>query len=147
MPVQEYDVAIEGIGRVDYSNAVELTTEPVISSWQNVYSYYTTVTVPAAGFLDVIIPISSDLVCLVYDYFASIPSNRLIRLIVYDGASEVFNKAAYQTVTKHINRGKKFQGSILFRVYNYRTVAEPDMYLGAAGMFTTEEQYTLHISP
>jgi len=152
MPIQEYDVAIEGIGRVDYSNAVEVTTEPVITSWQNVYTDSALVAIPALGSTVVDLPITSDLVVIIYDFFASIPSNRLIRLEVIEIDSAglsvtVLRETKYQTIAAHMSRGRKFQNRIQFVVYNYAPVPEPAMQIGAAGIFTTEQEFYLSISP
>ena len=154
MPIVEtYPVVVEGIGRVDYSNAVEITTEPVITSWQNVFTFSELVApIPAGGSLAVNMPIPSDLVVIIYDYFASIPANRLIRLVVemVDPAGPVItvlDELAYQTVSIHLLRGKTFVGSIRYTLYNYAATPETGMRIGAAGIYTTEDQFTLHISP
>lgn len=110
MPVIEtYPVEAKGIGRRDYSSATEVSVEPVICSWQNLYTYSRTATVPALGTFtrDVEVPLAQ--VVLLYDVFASIPANYLIRVILQaiDAVGTVmtaFDKSRYQQISHHFNR-------------------------------------------
>jgi len=145
-----FDVQAQGIGRSDYSSAVEISTEPFITSWQSVYSHSEFVNIPANGNTVVDIPLTQDLVVILYDFFASIPANRLIRLVVQiqDTAGAVLtvvDEQDYQTVVAHISKGAYSINNIRFVVYNFSNTPENDMVIGCAGMYTTLQQFTLHI--
>lgn len=147
---RDFTVAARGVGRKDYSSATEKSVEPVISSWQSGYLYRGAVVVPALGSLTTDIEVELDQVVIIYDFFASIPSNRLIRLIVQavgeDGAVlDVLDKTSYQTVVAHILKGVEFFKIIRFITYNYADVDE-DMRIGCSGMYTSLTEYLLYIA-
>jgi hypothetical protein len=151
MTVTTFTVPAVGVGRADYSVATEKSVEPVISSWQSVYLYREVVTVPAGGNVVMNVAIELDQVVLVYDFFTSIPANRLIRLLVEDIDAEgiaytVIDEAAYQTVTKHLLKGYPFLNTIRFTTYNYGDVDE-DFRIGCAGLYTSLEEYYIRVSP
>jgi len=151
MPVT-LDVATRGVARRDYSTATEKFVEPVISSWQSVYLYQANVVVPPEGSLTTDVAVELGQVVLVYDFFASIPSNRLIRLEVFtiDSLGVAFravNKYGFQTVVSHITKGIPFLATIRFVTYNYSSIAENYMRIGCSGIYTSEEEYYLRLAP
>lgn len=157
MPVLEksYSVQPRAIGRVDYSSAIEVTTEPFVTSWQSGYNYAALITVPAAGSIVVNVPIATPLVVILYDFFASIPSNKMIRLIVEcsDIAGtliQAVNRLEYQAITAHVSKGIYSVTNIRFTAYNYFAAPETEFVIGCSGMFTTLAEFTAevqHFSP
>jgi hypothetical protein len=144
--VQQFDVAVEGIGRLDYSSGVEVTTEPFVTSWQSGYSYASMQTVPAAGTKVVNVALPTDQVVILYDFFASIPANRLIRLVVetldtLGAVSRPVDKLDYQKIAAHVSKGIYSVNFIRFTLYNYAPVIENEMVIGCAGMYTTLAQF------
>lgn len=151
MAVKTFTAEAKGVGRADYSVSTEKSVEPVISSWQSVYLYREKVTVPAGGSLVTNVEVELDQVVLIYDFFTSIPANRLIRLKVEDIDAEgiaytVIDEVAYQTVAKHVSKGYPFLNTIRFTTYNYGDVAE-DFRIGCAGLYTSLEEYYIRVSP
>ncbi len=136
-------VPAKGVGRRDYSAATEKFVEPVISSWQSVYTGYQAVSVPAGGSVVTDIQVALDQVVLLYDFFASIPANSLIRLLVEAvdalGAVTVIDKTTYQTVAEHVLKGYPFFQIIRFTTYNYG-VAQ-DFRIGCCGLYTSLGEY------
>jgi len=144
-------VPAKGIGRRDYSIASEKFVEPVISSWQNVYIHRDTITVPALGNIATDVNVPLDQVVLIYDFFASIPSNHLIRLKVdaVDSLGAVVNildKVGLQTIVASLLKGHPFLNIIRFTTYNYRAVDEDYMRIGCAGLYTSREEYYIRIA-
>ena len=145
-------VASRGVGRPDYSSSIEVSVEPVITSHESVYSYRGAVIIPASSntVTDVTVPLNQ--IVLIHDFYASIPANMLIRLVVeaIDAAgttTEVVDQSGYQKVVQHINKGYPFFATIRFTVYNYNTVAENNMRIGCAGFFTSAEEYFIRPNP
>lgn len=150
MNVETSVVTARGVGRKDYSGATEMSVEPLISSWQSVYLYHEGLFVPAGGYMvrDVETPLNQ--VVLLYDFFASIPANRLIRLKVeaVDALGVPYvnvDETAFQTVTQHISKGYPFFKTIRFTAYNYGDDNEWNFWIGCAGLYTSEEQYYVGI--
>lgn len=140
-----------GIGKADYSTGVEFSVEPVISSWQSVYLYRGTVIVPAGGSLVTDVQVSLDQVVLIYDFYASIPSNQLIRLSVaavdsLGVVANVIDRSCYQTIDAHLLRGHPFFYIIRFTTYNYGVVDEENMRIGCTGLYTTSEEYYIRVA-
>lgn len=151
MKVSIFTVPARGIGRKDYSEATEKFVEPVISSWQSVYLYRQLVTVPAGGSVVTNVAVPLNQVVLLYDFFASIPANSLIRLVVesIDQAGTaviVVDESAYQTVVTHLLKGFPFFITIRFTTYNYGGV-DQGFRIGCSGLYTSLEEYFIEVSP
>jgi len=149
--VETYAVQAQGIGRIDYSDAVEVTTEPFVTSWQSGYNYASMQTVPAAGSKVVDVPIPTPQVIILYDFFASIPSNKLIRLVVetvdtFGVTSRPVDKSAYQSIVAHVSKGIYSVNTIRFTLYNYAPVIENEMVIGCSGMYTTLAEFTFDMN-
>jgi len=150
--VEVYPVQAQGIGRVDYSQIVERTTEAFITSWQNSYNYFYHVpNIPAGGSLLIDIPLNPLQVVILYDFFASIPSNQLIHLIVQvedmTGAIAIcLDKTGYQTIIHRISKGVQSINHIYFTVENYAAIPETNMLIGCSGMYTSMAEFTLDAS-
>lgn len=145
-------VIATGVGRADYSVGIEMTVEPVITSYQSAYLYRDAVVVPAGGSLVKEVSVPLDQVVLLYDFYATIPANRLIRMVVEAVASdetstEVVNKAAYQTVEAHLSKGYPFFHIIRFTLYSYGDVDEDYMRIGCAGLYTSVQEFFIMVSP
>jgi len=148
--IETYTVRAEGVGRKDYSKMSEFSVEPTIRSYQSLYSHCELITVPANSDTVVDIEIPLDQVVMVYDFMASIPSNNLVRMNVTAvdpvGATlTIFDKAAYQTVEKHIAKGIQFFHIIRMTLYNYRDVDETFMRISCNGLYTSSTEYFLRI--
>lgn len=149
--VETYSVAVEGIGRLDYSSGVEVTTEPFVTSWQSGYNYAAMITVPAAGSKVINVAIPTAQVVILYDFFASVPSNKLIRMVVetldtLGVASRPVDKMGYQKIAAHVSKGIYSVNSVRFTLYNYAAVVENEMVIGCSGMYTTLAEFTNDIS-
>lgn len=146
-----FNVKAKAIGRVDYSNAVEITTEPFVTSWQSGYNYANLIAVPAGGTTVVNVPIVTPLVVILYDFFASIPSNRMIRLTV--DTSDItgtliraVDRLEYQSIAAHISKGIYSVINIRFTAYNYAATPETEFVIGCSGMFTTLAEFMAQVS-
>lgn len=149
MPVM-FAVPAEGVGRKDYSQAAEYFVEPVISSWQSVYSMRQSIVVPALGSLVTDIPVTPKHVVLLYDFFASITENRLIRLQVaavdqVGTVGIIVDDNGYQTVVEHLSKGQPFFIIIRFIVQNYSPVNQ-SCRIGCTGIITSLQEFYLNIS-
>lgn len=149
--VEVYTVQPQGIGRADYSSGVEVSTEPFVTSWQSGYNYASLISVPAAGSTVVDVAIPTPRVVILYDFFASVPSNKLIRLVVetldtLGVASRPVDKLDYQKITAHVSKGIYSVSNIRFTLYNYAAVVENEMVIGCSGMYTTLAEFASDIS-
>jgi len=142
-----FTVAPRGIGRVDYSGAIEVTTEPFVTSWQGVYSYSAQLPPLAPASHETFIRnIPQGLVVILYDFFLTIPSNRLIRLVVQledtlGNLARVVDQSGYQTVATHIAKGCYFVNQLHLTAYNYAEVPEGWFIAGFNGIYTTLEEF------
>lgn len=148
MPVT-FPVVARGVGRKDYSMATEKAVEPVITSWQSVYMFRKAIVIPALSNVVTDIEVPLKQVVLLYDFFASIPANRLIRLkvdAIYAGETlHVIDETAYQTVKSHISKGYPFFGTIRFITYNYWDSDEDYMRIGCSGLYTSLDEYFIKL--
>lgn len=139
-------VEARGIGVRDYSSGIEFSVEPTIRSYQEVYSNWQVVSVPAGADLVTNIAIPSGYVAIVYDFFASIPLPTLLGLTVaaVSGAliANVLTKRDYGTVVEHLSKGFPFFETMRFTIHNFHSVAL-DVNIGAVGIYTDEEHYYL----
>lgn len=146
--VTTFTFEARGIGRKDYSTGVEFSVEPLIMSYQDEYSSWQTVTVPAGSDLVTDILIPGGHVAIVYDYFASITQMTLLGLLVQAVSGlvvhNVVTKQGYGTVAEHLLKGFPFFEIIRFTIHNFHT-APLDVNIGAVGIYTDEEHYYLTI--
>jgi hypothetical protein len=144
-----YVVEAKGVGRKDYSGGTAVTVEPVISDWQSVYLHRDKVTVPALSSLVVNVSISTDIVVVLYDFFASVPSNLLIGMdfAVNDMAgilTVLFETQAYQTIQKHMSKGFPSFSLIQYTLYNYADT-DQEFRIGCAGISCSLQAYYLKL--
>lgn len=141
-----FTVVPTGVGRKDYSEQVEYSVEPVVRSYQNAYTHDEVYTVPAGTTRTIDVAIPSNTVVLLYDFFASIFSNRLIgfevRAVDVAGglANPIFSKAEYQCVEHHHSRGAPVFLIIRIILTNYCPV-NLDISVSLAGVYTSVEEY------
>lgn len=135
-----------GIGRKDYSSGIEFAVEPLIRSYQEVYSDWQTIAVAAGATVIKDIAITSGYVAIVYDFFATFPTFTLLRLLaqaVSAGvASNIIMESGYGSIQKHLAKGFPFFQTIRFIVQNLGAVAL-DVNIGAVGIYTDEQHYYL----
>jgi len=148
---ETFRVPAIAIGRQDYSTGVEVSTEPFVTSWQSGYNYASMQAVPAAGNRIVNVALPTDRVVILYDFFASIPGNRLIRLVVETQdtvgvLSRPVDKLEYQKIAAHVSKGIYSVNNIRFTLYNYAAVPENNMVIGCSGMYTTWAEFASDVS-
>lgn len=148
MPIRTFAVAPSGVGRRDYSTGIESSVEPVIGSYQEVYSEWQTVTVPAGNDLVTDIAIAGGYVAIVYDFFASAPLLALLGMTVeaVSGATvgTVLSKQGYGTIVEHLAKGFPFFETLRITIHNFHTEAL-DVNIGVVGISTNEEHYYLTV--
>jgi len=150
MTVKTSIVEAKGVGRKDYSSGVELSVEPVIRSYQSVYSAWDLVTVPAVSDLIVDIPIATGYVAIVNDFFASFPGLTLLEMkvkAVSNGVvADIVAKSGYGSVVAHLPKGFPFDEIVRFILHNYAAF-DILVDIGAVGIYTDSEHYLLTVTP
>jgi hypothetical protein len=105
--------------------------------------------VPAGAAIAVDVPITENLVVMLYDFFVSIPAKTLIRARIQAIAgvvtATIIEKSGYGSIAKHITRGYPFFETIRFNLYNYGAVDQTFQF-GCAGLYTSWENYYLIVS-
>lgn len=148
MPVETFVVEARGIGRADYSTGIEAAVEPTIRSYQQVYSHWEEVTVPAGADLVTDIAIPGGYVAIVYDFFATAPVLSLLSLDVYAISNGIpfgaITKSGYGSIEEHLPKGFPFFETIRFTVHNFSD-ADLDVNIGAVGIYTDETHYYLTV--
>lgn len=146
MPIETSIVPAKGIGRKDYSSGVEFSVEPVIRSYQSVYSAWDCVTVPAGADLTVDVQIATGYVAIVYDFYAVIPQHTLLGLAVaaVSGGvvAPIITKQGYGSIMEHLSKGFPLFEMIRFTITNFSDV-DLDVDIGAVGIYTDEDHYYL----
>jgi len=143
-----FSVVPRGVGRVDYSSAVAIAVESAISIWQQNFTFQDVVTILPGEFLDIEVPIEKGKVAVIGDYFASIPSNHLIRLEVVlrrpapQPPFTVYEWADYQQIQVHLKKPNFWTGELWLRAHNYRDIVQTDMLVGCSGYLANQEAYT-----
>ena len=101
------------------------------------------------------ITISEDDVLVLFDFVATRPNNKLLRMLVdaeitslfgQDRREPLIDKTNYQTVEVHINEGYGFSRTVnrvMFTLFNYDAVAESYANIIANGMSTTRQEFYL----
>lgn len=144
MPAPTFAVPITGVGRADYSDGVEFSVEPTIRSYQQVYSEWRTVTVPAGADLVVNIPIPTGYVAMVYDFFATVRDLILLRMLVQSVSgvviADVITQQRYGSLAAKLPKGYPFFANVRFTIHNYGIVAR-DVNVGAVGIYTDVSHY------
>jgi len=150
MKVETLIAKAKGVGRKDYSLGVEFSVEPVIRSYQSAYSEWDYVTVPAGADLTVDVAIPTGHVAIVYDFFASFPNLTLlemkVRAVSGGVVGEVGAKSGYGSVIIHLPKGFPFDEIVRFVLHNYAAF-DVDVDIGAVGIYTDLEHYTLTVAP
>ena len=149
MPVKTFTVEKIGIGRADYSAGIEFSVEPVIRSYQDVYSYWDTLTVAPGSSEIKDVAISLGYMVLLYDFFATHPTNQMISLSVYTVAAgvagRVVEESKHGSISKHLSKGFPFFETVRFKVENMGEDVL-DINIGTMGIITSREEYFL-LSP
>ncbi|GAH81384.1 unnamed protein product [marine sediment metagenome] len=146
-----FDVAARGIGRKDYSQGTEISVEPLITSWQGLYTHTELVApIPAGGSITTDVAVPTDQVVILHDVYATVPQNTLIRLILQsiDLEGDIMtdlDMSDYQSIDYHYPRGDTFWRTIRFITYNYRDVVEDLCIIGCAGFYTSHQSYNLQL--
>lgn len=138
-----------GTGRVDYSQNVEYSTEPVIRSWESQYTYFNEFLNVAAGASATLnIDIETDYLTILYDFYLSTPNNVMIGLNCYavgtDGtAAPIFRDRRFTNIYHPIPQGFPFFHTIRIIYYNYSEIELDYLYLSMFGITTAEKEYYL----
>ncbi len=144
--LKTFEFESRGVGRKDYSMATEKTVEPVITSWQSLYSYHKDIALWANSWNIEDIAVPLDQVVFIYDAWCTIPSNRLQRLILQGvdsvGAIEtVIDVTRYQTIHEVILKGFPFFKTIRVITYNYANEIESNQHIALLGMYSSLSEY------
>lgn len=148
---ETFTVPATGIGRKDYSQDVQYSVEPIVRSYQNAYLHDEVYAVLAGQTRTIDVQIPLQTVVLLYDFLASITSNRLIgfgvaAIDVAGGlANSIFLKAGYQAVPHHHSRGAPVFLTIRITLINYCD-EDLDVAVTLAGVYTGVEEYHQRIA-
>lgn len=149
MVVKTFTVPVRGVGRRDYSSGIEFSVEPVIRSYQDVYPYWDTLTVAPGSSETKDVEIGLGYMVLLYDFFATHPTNQMISLSVFtvaEGvAGRVVEESKHGSISKHLSKGFPFFEIIRFKVENMGEDSL-DINIGTMGIITSREEYFL-LSP
>jgi hypothetical protein len=142
---ETYAITTTGVGRVDYSQDVQKSVEPITTSWQSQYKEYDQFSVLGLSTVTRDYLLNQGYVVMVYDYYLSSPSNVAIELAVdmYSALGnwlEIAHKIANQYVDLNIAKGWPFFNKWRIRVIN-ANVLPIDCYFSAHGITTTETEY------
>lgn len=146
---ETFAVPVKGVGRKDYSAGIEFSVEPVIRSYQDVYNYWDTLTVAPGSSETKDVEINLGYMVLLYDFFATHPTNQMISLSVYTVAAgvagRVVEESKHGSISKHLSKGFPFFEIVRFKVEN---MGEDilDINIGTIGIITSREEYFL-LSP
>jgi len=118
-------VEVWGTGRKDYSVKTELSTVPVIRSWQEPIYYQNAYTIGAGKTVEEEISIPSGYGYMIYIFELSASANVLISLEVYTKVKETwegfFRSSGYQCATINIPRGFPF-GTLKLKMTNHSDI-------------------------
>lgn len=97
------------------------------------------------------VAVPSAQVVMLYDFIATRPNNKLIRMQVESidlvgVVGLVVDETHYQTTEKHLSKGMAFLKTIRFIIFNYDTEAEPYMKITCNGFYTSTQEHYLSVS-
>lgn len=140
-----------GVGRVDYSQDVQKSVEPITQSWQRTYKDYAAFALNVGDSATFVINIASGFELLLYDFYLSCEPASDIQLDVlyyntligaYQG---MLTKSANQHVDAHFEKGFPFIGSYQVVATNLG-LAPIDCFYSALGIETLRSQIVLPTS-
>lgn len=134
-----------GVGRSDYSQNVEQSVEPIISSWQSGYNTYKAFSVDPAETHTEEILIDTDYVIIPYDFYLSCyPSVDLsLEIDIYSALGNwipILNKQGTQFIDALLSKGFAMARKWRIKVINNGGVLT-DCYFAAYGITTSETEY------
>lgn len=138
-----------GIGRKDYSQAIEASVEPLISSYQEEYSDWDYVFVPAGADVTKDFIIASDKVVLAHDFWGQIAQHTLLGLQVFafrllplpPVLRLVLVTNDYGPIEEHITKGVPFYQEQVRMIFHNYAAEDLWVYAGFAGIVTDASQY------
>jgi hypothetical protein len=80
--IATFPVMAKGVGRVDYSSAVEVAVESTVRSYQQTYTDWNQDLILAGATQDFDFIVPSGFVVIAYDYYCSFPADTLAQLLV-----------------------------------------------------------------
>lgn len=141
-----------GVGRKDYSQGVEESVEPLISSYQDEYSDWGAFTVPAGADLTINFTMPAGKVVIGYDFFCQFYCNTLmsLRISAYrlhpmpPGYYVVFSTQKYGSIEKHITKGVVFYAGwdAVWVFHNYAAF-DVDVAIGYNGLVMDSNRYVV----
>jgi hypothetical protein len=139
-------IAAVGVGRADYSQNIEQSVEPIITSWQREYQHYEEFTVGAGASVTKDIDIESATVAIIYDYYLSSFSSVVLdldveALLVSGAYVPIAMKSALQAVDIRLAKGFPMFRRWRITVTNHGG-ADADCHFSAHGIVTDETMYT-----
>lgn len=148
--IKTFAFEAKGVGRKDYSSGIELSVEPVIRSYQDVWNHWDTVTILPGASQTINIALATGKVALLYDFYAQIQTNELIEMRVYTVtagvAGRVVQKSKHGSIAEHLSKGFPFYEIVRFILYN-RGENSIDFTYGAVGIVTGREEYFMQMFP
>jgi hypothetical protein len=144
-----------GVGRVDYSQNVEFSVEPIIRSYQDVYNYDDTWVLAPLETQVQTINIPGDTVVLLYDFLFCCVKNILLTVKVesIDMAmvvGTVFDKSGYQRIEHHHTRGVPVFHQFRITVTNHSPTEAIDVVglaVNCMGLYTSRQEYYMLVTP
>lgn len=108
--LQSFPVVAKGVGRVDYSSAVEVAVESTIRSYQQAYTDWNQGLITVGNVQNFDFAVPSGFVIIAYDYYCSFPANTLAQLLVITVDAGVPANIAVESNygSIHINMPKGF---------------------------------------
>ena len=107
-----------GTGRKDYSEMVELSTIPVIRSWEQAAKAYAEISVPAGETVETEILVEGGGTHYIFDIYISVTANVLIRTTIYQSGILFLDKYGYQFTDWDVTAGIPFD-QLTLRIINY----------------------------
>jgi len=143
---ETFTVTKTGVGRRDYSQEVQFSTEPIVRSYQNSYVHDEVYTLAAGQTRTIDVAIVGNTVVLLYDFLLSAPINGLLTFEVQaiDQAgvvASIFRKSDYQKVAHHHSRGAPVFRTIRLILTNHCDVDIANAQVTINGIYTSDTEY------
>jgi len=148
--VRIWSVTPRGVGRKDYSKAIERQTESVVRSWQDDYQEAKVMLdIPPGSSQTEEIDIGVDYVVLLYDIRLVTEINVLIGLEIQEQTvtgewTTLYKQFGYTRIIDKISRGLPVFRTYRVIAYNFSNVPI-DVVFSASGVITTRESYELEV--
>lgn len=127
-----------GTGREDYSQSVELSTIPIIRSFQDEVTYVNTFYVPAYSLLQQEIPVPEGYTYQLYDFYLYTDSNVLIEFSVTINGITIIGARNYMSIEEIVPAGLPI-GTFTLNLINYDPYSEHSILYNHHGIAVLEK--------